>query len=312
MEIKNIVKIASAGAVLVGGGIVFTNSFESVPANHVGVVFNKINGGIQEGILEPGWKFHAPFVETVYDISTYTHALHLKPGTTEDGEAFDDTLVIQTQDGQWVSMQAEIQYRVAPEDAHFVFTQFRSNNRDIYENLREKMPAIIQRSVERVTSQYDVVGILGGERTQVQEEIENSVAEELAKYGITMQSFTLVDTDAGDAIEQAIADEAVAQQLVETSKQQQEQQRVINQTELEKSEAEADRKLVQAQADADRTLVQAKADAEKVKVDAEARAEANQKIANSVTPELIQYEETQARKTQGWITTDVDVTLPGN
>lgn len=289
------------GAVLVLGGGFFATSLSSVPANHVGIVFNKMDGGVQEEVLGSGWKFHIPFVENVYDLSTYTHALHLKPGTDKDDKPFDDTIITQTQDGQWISTQAEMQYRIAPEDAHFVFTQFRSNNRDIIENLREKMPAIIQRAVERVTSQYDIVGILGQERSDVQLAIEASVTEELAKYGITMQSFTLVDTDAGDAIEQAIADEAVAQQLVETSKQQQEQQRVVNQTELEKSEAEAERKLVQA-----------KVDAEKIKLAADAQAEANAKIADSVTEELIRYEEMQARKTQGWLTTDVEVTLPGN
>lgn len=289
------------GAVLVLGGGFFATSLASVPVNHVGIVFNKMDGGVQEEVLEPGWKFHIPFVENVYDLSTYTHALHLKPGTDKHDKPFDDTIITQTQDGQWISTQAEMQYRIAPEDAHFVFTQFRSSNRDIIENLREKMPAIIQRAVERVTSQYDIVGILGQERSAVQLAIEASVTEELAKYGITMQSFTLVDTDAGDAIEQAIADEAVAQQLVETSKQQQEQQRVVNQTELEKSEAEAERKLVQA-----------KVDAEKIKLAADAQAEANAKIADSVTEELIRYEEMQARKTQGWLTTDVEVTLPGN
>lgn len=300
MNLKQIVLSSTAGIVVLGAAVLGVASFASVPANHVGVVFNKMDGGVQEDILEPGWKFHTPFVETVYDVSTYTHALHLKPGVDEKEKAYDDTLVIQTQDGQWVSMQAEMQYRIAPEDAHFVFTQFRSNDRDIIDNLREKMPAIIQRAVERVTSEHDVVGILGRERTEVQDKIEQSVTEELAKYGITMQSFTLVDTDAGDAIEQAIADEAVAQQLVETSKQQQEQQRVVNQTELEKSEAEAERKLVQA-----------KVDAEKVKLEAEAQAEANIKIANSVTEELIRYEEMQARKNKGWLTTNIEVTLPG-
>lgn len=298
-SIKRTVATAVVVLALLGGGVLFFASFASVPVNYVGVVFNKMDGGVQEEVLDPGWKFHAPFIEKVYDVSTYTHALHLKPGTDKDDKPFDDTIVTQTQDGQWISTQAEMQYRILPENAHFVFTQFRSENTDIIDNLREKMPAIIQRAVERVTSQYDVVSILGKQRTEVQEKIEASVTEELAKYGVTMQSFTLVDTDAGDAIEQAIAEEAVAQQLVETSKQQQEQQRVVNQTELEKSEAEAERKLVQA-----------KVDAEKVKLAADAQAEANAKIANSVTPELIQYEETQARKVQGWITHDVDVTLP--
>lgn len=296
---KNLSLLIFGGFLLIGGIISFASAFDRIPINHVGVVFNKVDGGVEEKVEDPGWVLHAPFTENVYDVSTYTHALHLKPGTNEDGETFDDSLVTQTLDGQWLATRAELHYRIEPENAIFVFEQFHSKDRDVIENLRQKLPSIVQTAVEKVTTKYDVVGILGAERSKVQVELEESITEALAKYGITMQAFTLLDTDAGDAIEKAIADEAVTQQQIETEKQRQAQQTVANQIELEKSQAEAERKLVQAQADA-----------EKVKLEAAAQAEANMKIADSVTEELVRYEETQARKAQGWITHDVDIQFP--
>lgn len=269
---------AIAATVLLGGGLLFA-SISSVPANHVGIVFNKVSGGIQEEAVTSGWKFHTPFAETIYNVSTYTHTLLLKPGTDSDGNAYDDTIRTQTRDGQSLATQADVQYRVEKEDAHQVFEQFHSNERNVRQNIQLKLPPIIQRAVERVTTKYDVVEILGEKRSTVQKEIEASVLEELASYGITLKSFTLVDTDAGEAIEQAIADEAVAQQRVQTAKQQQEKQKVENQINLEKAEAEA----------------------EQAKVRAKGEADANQMIADSVTEELVRYKEAEARMEHGWV-----------
>lgn len=259
--------------------LLLATSIDSIPANHVGVVFNRIDGGIQENYIKAGWRLHAPFVETVYDISTRTHSLHLKPSKDKEGNEINKTITTQTKDGQWLATQADVQYRVLPENAVNVFNQFYQNGISIDDKIKEQMVPVIQRAVESVTAQFDVVGALGAERTEMQTMIEESVANELLKYGITMQSFTLVDTDAGDEIEKEIAQEAVEQQAIETVKQQQEKQRISNEIELEKAQAEADRKKIASQAE----------------------AEANAKIAQSVTPELIQYKEAEARMKHGWL-----------
>ena len=274
--------IGTIAVLLLVGAIFLLFFVDSVPPNHVGVVYNKFNKGnaIEEKVLSPGYRIINPISKSIYDISTYTHSLHLKPGTSKEGMPFDDTIVTQTRDGQWLTTQAEVQYRVLPEDAVFVFEQFMSNNRAVDDNLKEKMPPIIQRALESVTTKYDVVGALGTERGKMQAEIEQAVSKELAKYGITMQSFTLVDTDAGDQIESAIAQEAVEQQNIETAKQQQEKQRINNQTELEKTENLAERKQIEAQAE----------------------AKANKEIADSITPELVDYMEALARQEHGFVT----------
>ena len=290
----NIPKIIALTVGLAALVFVGASSISTVPANHVGIVFNKISGGIQEESVTPGWKLHMPFAEHIYDVSTYTHTLLLKPGVDDNGNGFDTSIRTQTRDGQPLATQADVQYRILPEDAHRIFEQFHSNERNVRQNVQMKMPPIIQRAVERVTTQYDVTDILGEQRGEVQEAIEESVREELEQYSITLQSFTLVDTDAGDQIEKAIADEAVAQQQVETAKQQQEKQRVENQINIEKSQAEAEQAAIRAQGEAN----------------------ANELIANSISPVLINYMEAEARMEHGWISVQgvsnaiVDVPTP--
>lgn len=259
--------------------IVVFNSFELVPARHVGIVFNRISGKINS---EPstGLVLHLPFLAKVYKVSTYNHTLNLGVGTDSEGEPFDSTITAQTRDGQWLRTQLDVQYRVEPKNAKKVYEQYQSNDRSVDANIIMKMPPVIQRSVESVTTKYDVVEALGEKRDLMRQEIEDKVREEMAKYGITLESLSLIDTDAGDEIEKAIANEAVEQQAIQTAKQRQEKARIENQTKLEQVTAEADRKKIQSQAEAD----------------------ANKRIADSVTPELISYKEAEARMKHGWIT----------
>jgi regulator of protease activity HflC (stomatin/prohibitin superfamily) len=57
-----------------------------------------------------------------------------------------------------------------------------------------------------------------------------------------------------------------------------------------------------AKLDAETKKTQADAKAYEITKQAEAEAEANKKIAESVTENLIKYEEAQARKEHGWVT----------
>lgn len=248
-----------------------------VPVNTVGLEFNSVIGGLKETPVEPGLKLHSPFT-TIYEVSTNTHSLYLKE-TDESGNPINTAITAQTKDGQWLKVQADIQYRILPEDAYAVFSQFKSDRTDVRENLLIKLPPVTQRVIERVTTRHDVVEILSEKRAEIQEEIETELAKEYGKYSLTLQSFTLVDTDAGEAIENAIAEEAVTQQKIQTAKQVQEEQNIINETNIKKKESEAKQKIIEA----------------------EGQAEANRKLAESVTPELIQYKEAEARMLHGWV-----------
>jgi regulator of protease activity HflC (stomatin/prohibitin superfamily) len=96
-----------------------------------------------------------------------------------------------------------------------------------------------------------------------------------------------MDTDAGEAIEVAIQNEAVAKKEVETAKQK-----------LEKAQIESKEKIVQAEAERDAAKIRA----EMLLIEAQAQAEANEILAQSLTPELLKKMEMDARMKWGWIT----------
>ena len=180
-------------------------------------------------------------------------------------------------------MVIDIKYRVNREKAFEVFRLYRTLE-NVSNNLIEP---VVQRSIETITTQYNVIEILGEKRNAVYQGIEKDLSERLSKNGIDFISINFMDTDAGEAIEVAIQNEAVAKKEVETAKQK-----------LEKAQIESKEKIVQAEAERDAAKIRA----EMLLIEAQAQAEANEILAQSLTPELLKKMEMDARMKWGWIT----------
>ena len=251
------------GLFLVMGLILLPFSIANVPANHVGVVYNGFGGGVQEKTLANGFYFKKPFFDKIYKIPTDVQTVNLDKVTT------------QTHDGQYIDTSVDVKYQILGDDALTVFKQFREVDRVN----KELVKPVVQRAVEQVTVDYDVFDILGPKRNEVYKQINDNVRNELQKFGLTFKSLTILDSDAKDEIELAIQNEAVAQKAIDVAKQEQEKIKVENETKL----------------------LQAKTDAEKKSIEAQAEADANKVISSSVTNEMNQYIEAQARLKHGWV-----------
>lgn len=251
------------GLFLVIGLVLLPFSIANVPANHVGVVYNGFGGGVQEKTLANGFYFKKPFFDKIYKIPTDVQTVNLDKVTT------------QTHDGQYIDTSVDVKYQILGDDALTVFKQFREVDRVN----KELVKPVVQRAVEQVTVDYDVFDILGPKRNEVYKQINDNVRNELQKFGLTFKSLTILDSDAKDEIELAIQNEAVAQKAIDVAKQEQEKIKVENETKL----------------------LQAKTDAEKKSIEAQAEADANKVISSSVTNEMNQYIEAQARLKHGWV-----------
>lgn len=225
-----------------------------VPANSVGIKYSAFTGTSENTIPEG---IHTKNIfDKIYNISTEVQTV-----------AVDD-MTSQTKDAQYVTSRLDVKYRVNQTNAYMVFKQFRT-----LKNLSEQMISpTVQRVLELVTVKYNVIDILGEERGSVYQELETSLSEEFDKYGIQFCSVSIVDMDAGEAIENAITAEAVAKKAVETAEQ-----------ELRKTQTEAKQKSVQAQADQDAARIQA----ETKIIQAEAEKKSNDLITSSLTKELL-------------------------
>lgn len=225
-----------------------------VPANSVGIKYSPFSG-TSETTLAEGFRLKSPF-DKVYKISTETQTKTI------------ENLTSQTQDAQFVTTSLDVQYKVNEANAFLVFKQYRTLDR-MSEML---ITQTTQRALELVTTKYDVIECLGGKRSDIYEEVKISLTEEFAAYGVEFVSVTINDMDAGEKIENAITDEAVAKKAVETAEQ-----------ELLKAETEAKKNSVTAQAEQDA----AKIKAETKIIEAQAGKEANELLNQSLSDEVL-------------------------
>lgn len=231
--------------------------FTKIPANSVGIVYSPF-GGTQEQTLSEG--FHTKNIfDKVYKINTEVQTMTVENLTT------------QTKDAQFLTSILDIKYRVNTSNAYLIFKQFRTLDK-MSDNL---IIPTTQRVLEHVTTQYNVIDILGEKRNTIYTELEIAMTEELAKYGVEFYSISITDMDAGESLEAAITAEAVAKKSVETAEQN-----------LLKTETEAKQKSVQAKAEQEA----AKIEAETQLIKAEAERKANELLNQSLSDEILRQQ----------------------
>jgi len=249
--------------------LIAINFVTVVPANSVGVQYSPFTG-VKEETLAEGIQTKGLF-DTVYMISTEVQSKEL------------ENITGQTKDAQYVDIRVDVKYRVDSSRAYEVFRQYKT-----LENVSNALIApTVQRSIETISTQYNIIEILGEKRNELYEGVEQDLANRLAESGISFVSINFIDTDAGEAIETAIQNEAIAKKAVETAEQ--ERQRV---------EIEAQQRVIEAQANQEKAQIEAQTQL----IQAEAEAEANRIVAESITPELLDMMEMEARMQWGWVT----------
>lgn len=176
--------------------------FTTIDANTVGIMFNPFKGGIQNEVLGEGFKSKSP-LDKVYKISTEVQEFTFKD------------ISVQTNDSQYVNSIIQVQVRVDRENAFEYFKKYGGKSLNDIQNI---LSNTTQKQLEKVTIQYNIMEVLGEKRDEIVNKTLEEIKSELIKDGILIERIVLVDTDAGDAIEQAIAKEASAKKEAETAK----------------------------------------------------------------------------------------------
>ncbi len=200
--------------------IIVFGCFTTIGANTVGIMYNPFKGGIQNEVLSEGFKTKTPF-DKVYKISTEVQEFDFKD------------MSVQTNDSQWVNSIIQIQARIDREKAFEYFKKYGGKN---LSDIQSILSNTTQKQLEKITTQYNIMEVLGDKRDEIVNKTLEEVKAELLKDGILVERILLVDTDAGEAIEKAIEKEASAKKEAETAKYLK-----------EKAELEGQAKVIEAQ-----------------------------------------------------------------
>lgn len=146
--------------------------------------------------------------------------------------------------------------------------------------------------VKAVFSKYPAEELVA-QRDQLSTEICASMREGLKPYGINVATIAIEDIDFTDAFTDAVEAKQVATQNKLKAETEQEQATMVARAEAERkaieAEAQAEIARIQADAKAYETRTEAEAQAFKVTAEGEAEAEANKKINESLSQQLIEY-----------------------
>lgn len=143
----------------------------------------------------------------------------------------------------------------------------------------------VQEDVKAITSKYTAEELIANRNT-LSDSICELLREDLSVNGVNVISIAIENIDFTDAFTDAVEAKQVATQEKQRAQTQQEQQTM-------EAEKAAQRKKIEAEASAEVVKIKADAEAYEIKTKAEAEAEANKKIANTITDELIDYTKVQ-------------------
>ena len=281
-------KTGKVGAVFLGVIIVIALviccfSFKKVPAGYVGVVYN-FSTGISDKTLGQGWHFVAPTKKvTIYSIGIEQSYL-----TSEDkGDSKkDESFSIPTSDGKTVRVNLEFSYKFDSERVADTFILFKGRSGEAIKDTFIK-PKVIAWTQE-VSAKYPVTDIFGDKRTEINAELDTYLKEKFLPYGIVIDTVNFTDIAVDDETAASIQKKVTAQQELELANIEAQTAKIQAEKDKQVALIEAEKNKEAAQIQAEQAKIKAEGEAEAKKIAAEAEAEANKKIADSLTPELIE------------------------
>lgn len=212
---------------------ILAGSFSSVRANHVGIVFDQLNGGLLDETKAQGIHFTGPF-KKVINIPTTNTTAWLEVNA-------------QTNDSIYAQYELTMTYRVLPEDGGRFYKLTGSTTMP-----ESNLNTLVKESIQSVSTKYDIFEIMGENLDKVRSETFEILKKSLdEKYHVQLIALSIDDIDAGNRIEDIIREKAEAIQKIQIAEQEKQRATIEAQTELIRAENEATILLLKAEASAD-------------------------------------------------------------
>lgn len=263
---------------LISALLFFVFFVERVPVGYVGVVTTMSK--VEENVVTQGWHIMSP-LKNVKEFPISQQQLVFSDDPADyNAKEHADWSIDAPANGGMVKINMTLNYNFIPERVVELYKRF--NGMDGESIVESRVQNSIIAYVKEVTPNYTVMDIYSDKKAEINNALTEYLDEKMTEeYGIHISNALIIDVELDSALQQKV-------QAKEQAKQDAEIAELEKQTAL----AEAETQKVIAQAEADVKLIEANAEAESNKI-----------IAESITPELIQEMEAQARLEHGWVTT---------
>jgi regulator of protease activity HflC (stomatin/prohibitin superfamily) len=222
MEKSRLKKLIIAAVAVVFALAIAVNCFTIVEAGHTGVVVTL--GRVNEGVLQEGIHFKAPFVQDVIKIDNRIVKLEV------DTEAFSKDL-------QTVATTLAINYRVDTSKSYSIYKNIGSDYEAVL--VAPAVNEVLKAIVAQYTAEESVTS-----RSLISDGLVTGLNEKLNSIGLYVTDVNIINFDFSEAFITAIEEKQVAQQ------------------QLLKAETEKQTAITNAEAEAETTRIKAEAEAE--------------------------------------------------
>ena len=185
----------------------------------------------------------------------------------------------QTKDGQTIAVAYSVIFAVPADKASVVYGEVGG---DMTEVARRVVETISRSEVRNGLRSYRAETLFSGDVYGAQSDIEERLREKFERRGVSLKDFLIREIDFATDYIAAIEQQQIAEEQVKTAGFQAQQ-----------AEQLAEKAVNEAKGAADSAIERARGEAEAIKLRADAQAEANRVLAESLTAQLIQYEQLQ-------------------
>ena len=260
--------------------ILFRMSLRNIRHGYVGIVFDKVTHKVTARAKEPGWALINPFTQSIqeYPVTIQTYSMVFKG--SEGQVSGDDSIKVQSSEGQQINLDVVIQYQVIRDEAGALYEDWGGaaietvEDRVVRQYTRSQVPVIAAR--------YGWEEITASQRGEIAGQVATALTQEFARRHLELVSFGIREVHLPAALQQALDAKIQAQQQAEQQ-----------QYQLAQAKVRAEQDKVEAQGRASAVQAQAEGDAQAIRIRADAQAAANRVLAESLTPELIRYQQMQ-------------------
>jgi regulator of protease activity HflC (stomatin/prohibitin superfamily) len=256
------------GAVVVGliALTVVGGSFYTVDQGERGVI---LRNGAVVGTAEPGLGFKLPIVDSIREINVQTQA------------RVYEKVMVYSRDQQNANLQVSVNYRLASDKVEQIYSEFGGQDGIVTRLLDRQVPE----EVKNVFGRFNAVTAIQ-ERARLGMEIQDAIQKASNNTMLIVESVQVENIDFSDAYEKSI------------------EQRMLAEVEVQKVQQNAEREKVQAEI----AVIQAKAQADAVKLQGDAEAHAINARGRALRDNPALIELVQAEKWDGKLPTTM---VPG-
>lgn len=228
---------------IIGSLVILTLFFGSFGVINPGIRGVKVRLGAITGVIEPGFYFKLPIIESVHEMEVKTRTINYDKNGNE-GDARDTSqLSGASRDLQDVWIGVVVNYHVDPVKVDAIYSQYRS-----VENYETNVIEPIIREVVKTTSALYTAEELVTKRADYGDKVNLTLNERFATKDAVLERFSITNFEFSKSFTQAIEAKVTAVQNAEAAKNKLEQIKFEAQQTIETAKAQAEAIRIQATA----------------------------------------------------------------